>query len=367
MDQLRQHIHAIEAGSVKCIVGPEFDDVRRKIEEAFTAGEPAVLIRRLSEVPPAAELIDDLISRLADAALGLWPAWYPHADGGLVPDPTPDSPYLRRQLRRLLAGLPRLSVNWALRAIAAASSGRSPGLPQFTREVQLQQLGLAVSGVGLRIVIVLDAREQSDAGLENLVHAAEWLARQGEMAVALMIPAELAHRSALERVMFGAVALSQPDGHTDWREVDEANGHPSRALPSHPAEANDVWLWPVLGRPHPNSPGELKLAQALMADAELSALFRFNQRVETVHKSHPIVDLLWEDGRVVVEIDGRTHWQPDQYAADRHRDFQLLVTGYLVLRLPHDEVMRDTEHAVEKIRNVVEYRRGTQQTMERRP
>ncbi len=131
-------------------------------------------------------------------------------------------------------------------------------------------------------------------------------------------------------------------------------------------EQEDVWLWPVLGQPHPNSPGELKLANALMADADLAELFRYNQRVETIYKSYPIVDILWDEGRVVVEIDGNFHAQPRQYATDRHRDFQLLVTGYLVLRLPHEEVMRDTAHAVEKIRKVVDYRRSIQPNTERR-
>jgi len=36
----------------------------------------------------------------------------------------------------------------------------------------------------------------------------------------------------------------------------------------------------------------------------------------------------------------------DQYAADRHRDFELLVSGYAVLRLSNEEVLTDTARAV---------------------
>lgn len=73
--------------------------------------------------------------------------------------------------------------------------------------------------------------------------------------------------------------------------------------------------------------------------------------------SSPIVDLLWAEGRVVVEVDGDLHRQLLQYGADRQRDFELLASGYLVLRLTDDEVVTDTARAVEKIRTIVETRR----------
>ena len=38
--------------------------------------------------------------------------------------------------------------------------------------------------------------------------------------------------------------------------------------------------------------------------------------------------------------------------SDRHRDYELLLSGYTVLRLSHDEVMADVTTALEKIRRV---------------
>ena len=48
--------------------------------------------------------------------------------------------------------------------------------------------------------------------------------------------------------------------------------------------------------------------------------------------------------------------KPTSIAADRHRDFELLVSGYAVLRLSNEEVLTDTARAVAKIRKVVSIR-----------
>jgi hypothetical protein len=42
----------------------------------------------------------------------------------------------------------------------------------------------------------------------------------------------------------------------------------------------------------------------LSDDTELAALFCFNWFVDTVRGSRPKVDLVWIDGRLVVELDG---------------------------------------------------------------
>ena len=60
---------------------------------------------------------------------------------------------------------------------------------------------------------------------------------------------------------------------------------------------------------------------------------------------------------MVVEVDGyRWHSDPQTFRQDRHRDYELVVTGYLVLRLTHDEVMEDPALALEKIRDLVAFR-----------
>ena len=67
--------------------------------------------------------------------------------------------------------------------------------------------------------------------------------------------------------------------------------------------------------------------------------------------------MLWRGGRIVVELDGAEHERDPTYAADRHRDYELLVAGYLVLRLTNAEVELDLGRSLEKVRRVVHLRR----------
>jgi uncharacterized protein DUF559 len=46
------------------------------------------------------------------------------------------------------------------------------------------------------------------------------------------------------------------------------------------------------------------------------------------------LDAVWEDARLVVEIDGRQHMDAQQYWDDMNRDNDLQIGGYLVLRFP---------------------------------
>jgi very-short-patch-repair endonuclease len=86
----------------------------------------------------------------------------------------------------------------------------------------------------------------------------------------------------------------------------------------------------------------------------------FNQIVQTITGTRYIVDLVWTDGRVVVEIDGYSfHADELTFARDRHRDYELTLSDYVVLRIPHNEVMEDVSRAVTKVRNLVKFRRDS--------
>ena len=92
-------------------------------------------------------------------------------------------------------------------------------------------------------------------------------------------------------------------------------------------------------------------------DAELGALFHFNWLVDTVRGSRPKVDLVWMEGRLVVELDGYPdHTTRRAFISDRNRDYELALSGYTVLRLANDEVQQDFGRAVEKIRDLVRLR-----------
>ena len=123
-------------------------------------------------------------------------------------------------------------------------------------------------------------------------------------------------------------------------------------------EKQSLLVWPICGRPHPNSPGEQLLAAAIQADDDLRNLFLPNQHVDSLDGHHFLADLLWREGRVIVEVDGYAwHRDQDSFSRDRQRDFELLVSGYLTLRLPHHEVVDDVAGAMHKIRRLVTFRR----------
>jgi very-short-patch-repair endonuclease len=115
-------------------------------------------------------------------------------------------------------------------------------------------------------------------------------------------------------------------------------------------------LPPVYGRPHPQSAIEQRLSKMIEADAELRSKFVFNARIEDVSLKSPKVDLLWAEGRLVVELDGAEHRARRAYRDDRHRDYELLCAGYAVVRIPNDEIVEDFARAVEKIRSIVRLR-----------
>ena len=173
------------------------------------------------------------------------------------------------------------------------------------------------------------------------MHGLEWLARQGGAAVIALFSELPAPEPPFDRILYGAADLGFE------RTV-------GKMAPDHPPD--EPVLLPVVGRPHPLSDAERRLAGAIARDRELAGLFGFNQRVRTVRGSHPCVDLLWSAGRVVVELDGHDHNSREKFAADRHRDYELAISGYLVLRVPNEEVIVDLPRTLEKIRDMVRLR-----------
>src|SRR5581483_10774651 len=100
-----------------------------------------------------------------------------------------------------------------------------------------------------------------------------------------------------------------------------------------------LWIAPVRGHPHPLSEIERRMQSLLRADPELAPLFCYNQLIETGRGTRYRVDLVWAEGKVVVELDGfADHVERSKFIADRHRDYDLMLDGYRVLRIAHDEI-----------------------------
>ena len=61
------------------------------------------------------------------------------------------------------------------------------------------------------------------------------------------------------------------------------------------------------------------------------------------------IDVVWEEWKVVVEIDGAQHLEPLQYWDDMDRDDELQFDGYTVLRFPAWLVRQDPQRVASRI------------------
>ena len=247
-----------------------------------------------------ASLLDDL----AALALARWPDWQ-ECEG--TPEPW------RRAAERLAAG------------------GRAPRLRRADPGIAFDGLCGALDRRG--VVVATEVDPASPRRARAMVDALEWCAARGAPVVALL-PHRPTPEPPYDRLLYGARALAA--------EAEPAAGR-FIAPPSAPHHASDT---------------ERRVRAALEADGELGPLFACNQLVTDVGHRPPRVDLLWRDGRIVVELDGPDHRAAPKFDDDRHRDFELMVAGYRVLRITNDQVATDLQRAIEKIRAVVRLRRG---------
>jgi very-short-patch-repair endonuclease len=336
-------LQRIPRSGVRVFGAAEVSDTLARIEAHARARPDArrVVLRHWEDLPDLDHLLDAAIAALVAGAACLWPSWYARADV----DARPPSPSLatttdRRTLSELHAAIPALSAAWAAAAFARCRAGEAPVVQGAPRAIQAEQLALALDPQGIVLVLGCARVDPPEDRVRALARAAEWMAREARARVALIVPEQLMDHAGLEPVLYGATRLAE-ERHP---ESDEQRA----------ADANGVRVFPVLGRPHPLSPGEQRLAALLACDPELDGLFTCNERVRTVRGTEPLVDLHWAEGRLVIEIDGyRGHSEPWAFRADRQRDYELLASGYRVLRIAHDEVMADAQLAVEKIRDIV--------------
>ena len=73
-----------------------------------------------------------------------------------------------------------------------------------------------------------------------------------------------------------------------------------------------------------------------------------------------IVDFEIRDARVVVEVDGESHYLDEQARReDEVRDLELARFGYRVLRFTNKEIMENLEGVCQRIREVVLERKSS--------
>ncbi|APW61680.1 endonuclease domain-containing protein [Paludisphaera borealis] len=314
---------------------------------------------RFDRPPPLKALIDDMVDQLAAVALGLFPDWYgDDARFAAVDAQTADfDAILADRLDRLDLLRRGVSVPWLKAARRLCRRGGLPRPRGFPASVHAAQLARAVDPSPLLIALLLDDDRPAVEALHGLSRASEWLAREAGARVVLIVPDALEASTALDGVSFEAVRVRE-------REAEETSI--DVIAPAFATAAPRLSVSPLIGRPNPASRGELLLARRLERDENLAGLFRYNVHVETRRGTSPLVDLVWESGKIVVEVDGfYYHSDASAFSRDRRRDYELTTSGYLVLRMPEDEVVGDVELAVEKVRDLVEFRRVSDRSARR--
>ncbi len=98
--------------------------------------------------------------------------------------------------------------------------------------------------------------------------------------------------------------------------------------------------------------------EATSAEQLLWELLRNRQLLgHKFRRQHPIgrfiADFFCDDARLIIEIDGAIHDEPDQQGRDRARQDVLRACGYHVLRFTNDEVLNQTERVLQTIADLL--------------
>ncbi len=336
---------AAPRGSVLALGGIDSEYLRRLLDQVEAGrASPRALFARIAPASTTEAIIEQVINLLSGTARRLWPIWFTDIDFGECRNDTLGRLAAAAMVRRAAAKIVGLSLPWAEAAVGLALDDRPPRVKATPPAVELAQLALTVSRCGLVLIADVEAA-CAKSNPATLVHALEWLAHHAHVAVVALFPELPPTEPPFDRILYGARHVLVA--------ADEQMGRVTAGVPGNTDD--EPWLAPWLGSPHPLSETEQRLAKALGADPELSPLFGCNQFVDTVRGSRPKVDLVWTQGRLVVEIDGYgSHGNRAAFMSDRHRDYELTLSGYTVLRLANDEIAQDIGKAVEKIRDIVQ-------------
>jgi very-short-patch-repair endonuclease len=328
------------SGTVLAVGGIEGASLRRLIDQVeVDPTSPRVLFVRIVPGKSTEAIVEQVIELFSNTVHRLWPTWFTDVSFAECRNDRLGRLAAAAIARRATVKFSGLSLTWAEAATGLALDDRPPRVRGMLPAVELAQLALAIGGYGL--VLATEFEETSARSNPTaFVHALEWIAGHARCAVIALFPVLPPHEPPFDRILFGARVVTEAD---QDRIADVA-----------PERTAEIWLAPWLGSPHPLSETEQRLEKALRADAELAPLFGCNQFVETARGSRPKVDFVWTKGRFVVELDGYgSHGNRAAFMYDRHRDYELTLSGYTVLRLANDEIAQDIGKAVEKIRDIV--------------
>ena len=303
-------------------------------------GAPVVIRYRLQTASSASAVIDDVLGRLTQVAVELFPLWLPDGDAVQSGGISLDRAVVRMMAQRHAASSEHFAP-FLLSVAESAVVGRIQ-TGHFPAEIQARGLERILADSYQRDAVVLlvtsddlPVDQQRSAAL-----AYEWLSNHGGFGVWLTDQA----LPAIDR--FPTITAGDSASVAELPAPDDGSRSP--AVVEYPAP---------IGKPHPGSAAE-QLMERHLAACEWAVGRKWN----TLHRGHPLappmrVDLMWEDERCVVEIDGADHRTADKYADDRRRDNVLVLDAFAVLRFTNEEVVDDPQRVVGTIEQLLTSRR----------
>ncbi|UOG22924.1 endonuclease domain-containing protein [Gordonia amicalis] len=278
----------------------------------------------------ARDVVTEVLDALESIVLALFPTWLPGHHAGELLD-ADDAEAAARRLCRDAALTSTAVVHLARVAAGAPSTGSPPG-----SEALAVALTFLLRRSYHRDTVVLAVRASPDLparAQQAAAAACRWIADHGRVAVwltsdaLLMVPWVPEIRIGARHI--GHPNLPTPDSPGD-ESVDRVAGPPLLAV-SRPT-----------GSPAPHSTAEQALERVLAHQAWARDR-QWNRSPRDLDPLSPavVVDLLWVQAKVVVEVDGADHRGPVKYARDRRRDNMLQRAGYLVLRFTNEQVLDD--------------------------
>lgn len=367
-----------DAQAVRCVFSEVPAALPNLLEKLGERSQAFTLVSIQTEPGESlAEHLDSLVQVMAEAVLVRYPELYQSALTQLHAKWAQTEAQLA--IEQVAHADGRVSPAWLRRALQACRQGQTPRLGDYSLAAEAEQLALCLDPERLVITWVVPPQPLVGAELLGIARAAEWLQASTSAMVLVALSTRWRGRLELDSISYDAlhfveeVAAAQdgPDGQTQEPEPPKrtraaSEDRQTREQPKAPEPGQDppptaqrptpapprvTALWPFIGRPHPLSPAEQLFARALAADPELASKFAWNQVVRTEQGTRPIVDLVWTERRLAVEIDGFAHHSSrTAFEQDRQRDWELLVTGYRVFRIPASEVLSNTPASLEKLR-----------------
>ncbi|MGI5267746.1 endonuclease domain-containing protein [Nonomuraea sp. CA-218870] len=323
---------------------------------------PAILTCAAPEARSPKALVAAVLDELDATVLGLFPAWLPEAGG--IDGPGGAGPAAVRALALRTAATTAhfgpFLAELAERALRARpgpfpeprTSRSTTSLPSWSPEVRPSRFPPEVRAAGLTRAL---AAGRSRAGASLLFEVPDGLSPRGQE-ILVAAGEWLAHRARLSVWLAGPLPAVD---HLETVRAPGPNGQPP--TPRRSGGPPVTGRPPVAGRPHPASAAERALESAL-SGCGWAAGRAWNQTVRPSVLASPVrADLVWQDDRCVVEVDGPEHRGPDAFAGDRARDVRLQIAGYAVLRFTDAQVLTDPQAVVRHIELFLRNRRASEE------